>query len=316
MLLPWRFGPGQLRFLLAALVVVSHLTSLNVGRPAVMLFFMLSGYWVSRLHSGWRTGNATFVASRMLRIWPLYAIVTLLAWLCLRMAGVPSGGDLLSALPLIGLAARPGDVLGVSWSLDIELQFYLMMPLIAVLAQRLSAVQALIAALAGFGAGIWLFAHQLPTMLFYLPAFLIGVLIHRRQWQPGAALVCASLIASLAAGALFAVLPEWNGLIFKARFTDSTAENLAHLGWMLLLAPLVAWNVVQPSDHVDRWFGDLSYTLYLVHLPVVTLVALVIPMAGAGSKLIALLAIALVSLAVFTGVDRGLEMRRARLWRS
>ena len=101
-----RFGPGQLRFLLAALVVVSHLTSLNIGRQAVMLFFMLSGFWVSRLFGGWQTGTATFIASRVLRIWPVYAVVTVLAWLLLRLAGAAHPADPWSALALIGLSAR------------------------------------------------------------------------------------------------------------------------------------------------------------------------------------------------------------------
>lgn len=44
------FGPGQFRIFLAALVVLSHLSSLGIGRPAVFTFFMLSGYWVLRMY--------------------------------------------------------------------------------------------------------------------------------------------------------------------------------------------------------------------------------------------------------------------------
>jgi peptidoglycan/LPS O-acetylase OafA/YrhL len=130
-------GPGMLRFILAAMVVVSHLTSLNIGRPAVLLFFMLSGYWVSRLLAGWQASVPAFYASRTLRVWPLYAVVTVLAWLLHAHAEAVRPESLWSALTLLGLAARAGDVIGVSWSLDIELQFYLAIPLITLAAQRL-----------------------------------------------------------------------------------------------------------------------------------------------------------------------------------
>lgn len=315
MLQALRFGPGQLRFLLAALVVVSHLTGLNIGRPAVMLFFMLSGFWVARLFAGWQTGTARFLASRVLRVWPLYAVVTVSAWLLFGLAGAPRPTDPWSALALIGLAARPGDVLGVSWSLDLELQFYFALPLIAALAQRLPLAALMSLAAAGFAAGAALFAAGLPTLLFYLPIFLAGVAIHAGQWLPGRPLVQASLVAAIGFGAVAAVVPGLNGLLFKASFADSAAENIGHMLWVALLVPTVAWNVHQMSDRVDRWLGDLSYTLYLVHLPVVFLLAEVVPMSGASVKLLAIMAILLASLAVFTGIDRPIEQWRQRLWR-
>lgn len=310
-----RLGPGQLRFVLAALVVVSHLTSLNIGRPAVLLFFMLSGYWVSRLYAGWQAGDAPFLISRTLRIWPLYVAVTLIAWVALSLAGADRPASPLPALMLLGLAARPGDVLGVSWSLDIELQFYLLLPLIALGLRRLSGALAAATLTLAFAAGTWLFTRHLPTVFFYLPVFMAGVLVHRSGWTPGPRQVQASLLAVLAIAVLVFLLPGWNGLLFKRAFTDSLLENLGHMAWVLGLLPVVAWNVAQPSDRMDRWLGDMSYTLYLAHLPVVKLVAVFMPMDMIGAKLLAILLTALVSLAVFVGIDRPLEARRSRLWR-
>ena len=45
------FGPGLLRLTLALFVVVSHLTRYEIGRPAVFVFFMLSGYWVMKMYA-------------------------------------------------------------------------------------------------------------------------------------------------------------------------------------------------------------------------------------------------------------------------
>ena len=280
-------GPGMLRFILAAMVVVSHLTSLNIVRPAVLLFFMLSGYWVSRLLAGWQASVPAFYISRTLRVWPLYAVVTVLAWLLHAHAEAVRPESLWSALTLLGLAARAGDVIGVSWSLDIELQFYLAIPLITLAAQRLQPLALLALAVAAFGLGIALFAAHVPTLLFYLPAFT----------------------------AAMTMVPALSGLLFKAQFTDSLAQNLGQMAWILLLAPFVAWNINQPSDRFDRWLGDLSYPLYLVHLPVVRMLAEVMPVTGAGGKLVAVVAVLVVSIAMFMGVDRPLEARRQRLWR-
>jgi peptidoglycan/LPS O-acetylase OafA/YrhL len=111
------------------------------------------------------------------------------------------------------------------------------------------------------------------------------------------------------------MVPALGGLLFKVQFTDSLAQNLGQMAWILLLAPFVAWNIKQPSDRLDRWLGDLSYPLYLVHLPVVRLLAEVMPVTGAGDKLLAVVAVLVVSIALFMGVDRPLEARRQRLWR-
>ena len=48
---PFTLGPGKFRVLLAVLVVFSHLSFVEIGRPAVFVFFMLSGYWVLRMGS-------------------------------------------------------------------------------------------------------------------------------------------------------------------------------------------------------------------------------------------------------------------------
>jgi hypothetical protein len=45
------------------------------------------------------------------------------------------------------------------------------------------------------------------------------------------------------------------------------------------------------------------------------LLAEVMPVTGAGDKLLAVVAVLVVSIALFMGVDRPLEARRQRLWR-
>ncbi|HEX5264198.1 MAG TPA: hypothetical protein VFW13_11760, partial [Phenylobacterium sp.] len=42
-------APGAFRLILAAAVAVSHVSRLDIGRLAVLLFFFLSGYWTARI---------------------------------------------------------------------------------------------------------------------------------------------------------------------------------------------------------------------------------------------------------------------------
>ena len=68
--------PGLFRLLLAAAVLLSHLSRFDVGRLAVLLFFYLSGYWVTRVWQAKFGPRATlrFYAARYLRIAPLYLL--------------------------------------------------------------------------------------------------------------------------------------------------------------------------------------------------------------------------------------------------
>src|SRR5262245_51095825 len=83
-------GPGGLRYLLALAVVLFHATRwVPVGPAAVYVFFVLSGYWMSRMYqeSYARLQNPlrVYLTSRALRIFPLY--LTALAFTLLAIAG-------------------------------------------------------------------------------------------------------------------------------------------------------------------------------------------------------------------------------------
>ena len=77
--------PGAFRLMLASAVVVSHASRFDVGRLAVLLFFYLSGYWVSRIYQSEFAGRRwlMFYVGRWLRITPLYFIAMLAAALAL-----------------------------------------------------------------------------------------------------------------------------------------------------------------------------------------------------------------------------------------
>ena len=95
---------------------------------------------------------------------------------------------MLRLLPLIGIATSGRDPVGVSWSLDIELQFYLIVPLVVLglagrLPLRLFVIAGLVMTAVGLVASGCSIASGQPHLL-YLPAFLAGALIWKYDWHP------------------------------------------------------------------------------------------------------------------------------------
>jgi peptidoglycan/LPS O-acetylase OafA/YrhL len=310
-------GPGAVRLLLAAVVVVSHLSAMNLGRPAVMIFFMISGFWVTRAWQEWAGGTAGFMASRFLRIYPLFLFVALANALLLFVEGAHVPDEFGLALLLPGLASRDKTLLGVAWSLDIELQFYLALPLLAPLLIHLRRAEVWLLALIGWVVGIGLMSAGLVTALFFLPAFAGGAWLAQSRWKATDGQAFASVLLFMAAGAGLALLPLAREVLLKNGIeTPNMAVQLTHLGWSVLLLPAVAWSVHQYSSAQDRWAGDLSFSLYLVHTPVITARAALMPAGGLALKLAMLLISAVLAVALHRWVDLPAELWRRAHFRN
>jgi peptidoglycan/LPS O-acetylase OafA/YrhL len=120
-------NPGAFRLFLAGLVILSHFSAISTGRVGVALFFMLSGYWISSLWN--RVGGyghvLKFFGNRFFRIYPLYIAVVLICILLFPVRITPS------TFLLLGVASTEGPrAIGVEWSLDLELEFYILFPIL------------------------------------------------------------------------------------------------------------------------------------------------------------------------------------------
>lgn len=294
-----RPGPGSLRLLLALLVVASHMSRIECGRIAVMIFFYLSGYWVTR---NWDAPGNTrrvlpFLAGRLARIFPLYWLV-----LAAEVTIHPQPANFL----IFGLARGGPDPLGVSWSLDIELQFYLLVPLLAYRRARhlLLPVAIVLAAVS------WSIPQPggARTILHYLPVFLLGALTHARAWRPRRDMALASLAVFAAIGVVLSLWPATHPL-FDKTLADPIDRDVFAMLWMLPLLPFLAWLLTVPSSRADRSIGEASYALYLVHYPLIRLLA---PAADDAKALVALAAVGLAFL-LWWLVDRPLCIWRRTL---
>lgn len=319
--------PGFFRVMLALSVVASHLSNYEIGRPAVFAFFALSGFWVMRMYdekyaSG--GGAGVFFISRLLRIWLPFA-VAYLGFVAIKAIGFgEADAHALASLGILGIASTGNDVLGVSWSLDIELQFYLLVPLLWVVITELDArklpVAGTLVAVAtpltvlgwwlGLGYGLW-------TVLAYLPGFVAGLLIWHSGWRPSRGIALASAgVFVIAAIVMWLAHPETRAFLEKDT-PNVVNEDWFGMAWMALLLPFIAYNVRQRSDWLDQHLGNFSYALYITHWPVIWIVRRVVEAGAGAEKAIALTAVAIVSVAFYVLVDRSAErLRQAYLaWR-
>jgi exopolysaccharide production protein ExoZ len=257
-----------------ALDLVLHLVRANPFR--VNVFFVLGGWCLVGLAAHFRRQGesaSVFLRQRFLRVFPLYWIVLALAVL-LRLAAIPFNhaspaaiipdgwtgvlADLVLAQPYLG--TQPA--LLVSWTLVVEIGFYFSIALALVLVRRGVAARHLLAA----GAALCLVAaaFELPRALIVLklwPLFMVGVvcwwLAHRaaeRVYAGGCALLVGACILWRSG---FAAWPT-HAATFGTGFL-----LLAHHRGLVTLRDSLPLRVLV-------WLGAISYSLYLIHVPVLS----------------------------------------------
>lgn len=275
--------PGIYRLLLATLVVLHHGETLLLGTVAVGIFFLLSGYWIARVWSDKYakrdSGYLLFISSRWWRLAPLFFAVQGLAILFLPL-GWYADEDQVTAQagwwltqPLIAGSSQFGLFLLPSWSIDVEMQFYLVAPLL-VTAIAWASLRSTIVAISM--TIVWSLARLAtvegfltPHLDIYLSFFLIGSVCAAKRWQPKPRAVQFSLYAVLLILAVILSIPSLRAIYWlPGSDIVSSARNLQgplNVALILLAFPFTMSTVGKASTEWDRWCGDLSYPLYLFH---------------------------------------------------
>ncbi len=276
------------------------------GHTGVTLFFVLSAFLLSRpfIRAATTTrpvSTAHFFERRALRILPLYWATVIVSSV---LYGYASGNSMRDGLPYLvflnsfaGLTTRMFPFSDVWWSLATEVQFYLVLPL-AGLALRsrigrwlLSAafIVYCIAYAQSVHNGFHIFSTNSVQGLYgRLPAFAFGVaaawlydrhgtrlrqvLERRMVWGRGGA--DALLIAVLCALGLLL-----RKVAILGYFKAEAHWHAWHVVEAALWTVVVLWVVIAPSrlgrvcdGRALKRIGVLSYSLYLVHLPILFII--------------------------------------------
>lgn len=265
-------SPGAFRFVLAFAVFLHHTTNYNLGMSAVLVFFVLSGYWVAvmwaQTYSKTASAYFTFLVSRLWRLTPVFALCSAISWALLYARGdAPDtignlARQIFSNTMILGYNSLPFQVNVPGWSLDMEMQFYLIAPLLIFLVSK--NIYVVLACALGS-----LFAQRLggsATVAPFLYFFAIGVASARHELQPSRSLAYASLFVTLAVLFLGGLVLVKDLMLDEPHRAPLLAfSSTANVMIALLLTPWALYTTRQKSGARDRMFGDLSYIFYLLH---------------------------------------------------
>jgi peptidoglycan/LPS O-acetylase OafA/YrhL len=257
----------------------------HFGSVGVYLFFVLSAYLINRqMLEALATQRATlkfwlrYALRRVLRIYPMY-LLALIASYVLFANGF--GGpihhvdDILTHLSLT-------EAKGVFWTIPVEVAYYLISPLLVLSLWPLYRVRPWLAMLLLLTAtlALWYtrFLHlPMPLFLRFAPVLAFGTLLamaQRRLRLPGG--IGLALFALI-----LTTVPSAARALFGTSIFHSYTYTAAYgLTWALILYQALYHEVALSA--LGRWkplryLGTLSFSIYLLHLPVLSLCQALLP---------------------------------------
>lgn len=272
-----------LRFVAAVLVVYHHASiaafsfagnygSLGhgaevLGRTGVDIFFVISGFVIALTAQGLTT--VQFVARRARRILPLYipmaAVYTILA----AMVGHLTWRRLLATWLLVPVTDRLTDpLIPVAWTLCFEVMFYAAFALTIWRRWTIWPIAAVFL--------VSLASRSTPATQFIgnpmVLEFLAGVALAHVP-RSRAAIVALPIGAALLIIGCYAV---------SAPVLSDIEKLQGHGAWLRAIfagtpAALIVWGAinVRVRESVFTYLGDASYALYLIHYPIVQVMAVI-----------------------------------------
>lgn len=309
-------GLDGLRAIAVILVLIYHFfpTVLPGGFLGVDVFFIISGFLITSLllRERQRNGHVNLVdfwRRRARRLFPALVLVLLICTTAALIIGgdvlVGIGAQLLGSLFFVSnwvYIARGADYFAHdapelyrnTWSLAIEEQFYLVLPLMLLLAFAVqtsrfwrampfavlsigSAALMAVMALEGGNATRIYFGSDTHTFGLFMGVTL-ALTVHEAQLTHWAGWV-KQLVTLTATAAGLAVL-VWLALTLREGSPESFAGGFQLAS---VAALLIVWAITRPGAWVGRaldvapmrWIGERSYGIYLWHWPVLVLIAAV-----------------------------------------
>lgn len=331
-----------LRGLAALWVVISHsvgawvdiahpigalkhgLDRLPSGHLAVVLFFVLSGFVLFVAHAGGpQVGYGAYVLRRLFRLYPA-ALVALGVSLALHLAIAPVArpdfGAWVTAnsvypvepvmvvrnILLLGVTEQDRALDPVLWSLSIELRFSAVFLALAFAATRTRLALPIICALA-FIVAKFMFARLGLSAPYQIGGTQLGVVAVTLQYLPGfcfGILAAQTQLSGRKISRLGVALGSIGVLLVARHLHDDTLLGLGFAG-LIYLAAAPGWLRTALSASPIKALGDISYSLYVIHFPV--LVALIYIIPAHGSRLAPVLLAPLLSILLATLMFKYIE---------
>lgn len=270
------------------LVLLSHLHSLlqlklgwlatNGGWIGVQLFFTISGYLIIR--SAEKYPLRQYALHRFFRIWPAYIFWFIAFGLIFHKIGFSSLGDK-SLYPHLALmqhffpvAYLKYDILNTSWTLTVEVVWYVLAFILARAGRKFYLPSLLFSVvlatwwiysgkslhpLWGRSEPIWDYFFITNIVIAQLPFFMFGCVMSMDRFK------LPIFWCAVAAVAITSSFDDWSAVLPNPIFLSGLASAAA-----LYIALNVDFST---RSRVVKFFSDTSYSMYLLHFPVIVLVA-------------------------------------------
>lgn len=308
---------------------------LDLGRMGVVIFFMISGFVIVRAIPGTTPAAARlFWKHRFFRLYPPFWVSILLA---IGAAALIDGSAccvfsvpvtpvaLLANLTMVPLRFHQPMLLGIYWTLELELFFYVLMTVFALAGRstfRPMCLTAILLFSAAVGAAAVRVLHfgtsevgkdQLFMALLHLSLMFSGAAL-RSHWDAQASKQNFFANMPHLMRAYFGSVALFFLAVMAVKLRHSIEPNTFRVAGTYLGA--IAWFLLClryfSGSRLGLFVGDRSYGLYLVHLPMLSLVMLAFPADRLSYPVYLLLASA-ASLAVADLLRRFVERPAIRL---
>jgi peptidoglycan/LPS O-acetylase OafA/YrhL len=247
------------------------------GGHGVSFFFMISGFILAlpfikeKMVDGNAVSLKTYYLRRLTRLEPPYLAALLISFILLLIINGESFFDL---LPHLGASAvylhniiynNSSSVLGVAWSLEVEVQFYLLAPFfcfIYLVKNRVIRRFLLILLILISGVYAYYSLWQLPTMLTQFLCYFFSGMLLADLYSAGHQLKLNNRIGMIAGSVILLGLPFINSV-------HSLWFFLLKLFLMIAVFYLVLFNAGLKklmSRQLITIIGGMCYSIYLLHL--------------------------------------------------
>lgn len=270
-------------------MIFSPLHVVWLGAEAVWFFFVLSGFALTKAATRPSFTWSAYFPSRMLRLYGPVLFAILFAWLTyVLVPHVVEPGDniVVASLPTTyewpdivydaTLLGGTSNSIGVLWSLQWEVVFSLLLPVYLYLVRRFPGWATVVAVV-----GCWIGWSVSNQLLSYMPMFFFGALLaqywdqinrafaflRRGGWLGHSAGVTLVILAVCGMTSFFLI---GRPLALAGIDPRLATMPLVLAGIMLLTITSVQWQPLSRllTLRVMVFFGTISFSLYLVHRPI------------------------------------------------
>ena len=231
--------------------------------------------WAKR-YSTSRRPYFTYLISRLWRLLPIFLLADLLTLAVDRLIKAPIT-QATSIFDKLHFAVAHTLILGYTslyvlplvpaWSLDLEMQFYLVLPLLVWLVMRIRNPFLLLLTAGSISlASAFCFGKEaLSSHLIYFAA---GITAASFKWRPAPKLVMAATSLDVLFIAVCLLCPAFGLPLMEPSLGPWQLSGPQSNNVIALLAiPYALFSTGQPGGSSDRALGDLSYVVYLLHWP-------------------------------------------------